>query len=82
MAHRDLKTDIQKILENGTYSRDEQVKRLENMRENVRQEMRAATESTMVDDDEIGDDLKLLDAALDKLDDHPESIEDKGAATL
>lgn len=82
MAHRDLKTDIQKILENDKFSRDEQVKLLGTMRENVRAEMRAATESAMVDDNEVGDDLKLLDQALDDLAAHPDSIEDKGAATL
>lgn len=82
MAHQDLKTDIQNILDDDTLPRDEKIKLLETMRVNARSEMRAATESAMVDDNETGDDLALLDRALEGLSADTDSIEDGGAATL
>ncbi|MDP2734451.1 MAG: hypothetical protein Q8O63_15335 [Hoeflea sp.] len=82
MAHQDLKTDIQNILDDDTLPRDEKIKLLETMRVNARSEMRAATESAMVDDNETGDDLALLDRALETLSADTASIEDGGAATL
>ncbi|MGJ8572088.1 MAG: hypothetical protein ACSHXI_15465 [Hoeflea sp.] len=82
MAHQDVKADIQKILDNTDLSAAEKISQLEYMREGARQEMRAATESAMVNDDDVGDDLKLLDQALEDLAAHPESIEDGGGATL
>jgi hypothetical protein len=44
--------------------------------------MRAATESPMVADDDVGDDLKIIDRALADLHAGTVSIEDSGAATL
>ncbi|KJS11292.1 MAG: hypothetical protein VR78_13095 [Hoeflea sp. BRH_c9] len=82
MAHQDLKTDIQNILDDDMLPRDEKIKLLETMRVNARSEMRAATESAMVDDNETGDDLALLDRALETLSADTASIEDGGAATL
>lgn len=82
MSHQNLKADIEKILQDDKMSRDEQVKLLDTMRETVRAEMRAATESAMVDDNEVGDDLKLLDEALEGLSAHPDLVDGKGAATL
>lgn len=82
MAHQDVKAEIQKILDDAELATAEKVSQLESMREGARQEMRAATESAMVDDSDVGDDLKLLDQALDDLDAQPVSIEDGGGATL
>ena len=82
MAHQGVKSDITNILDDKKLSRDEKIDLLERMREGARAEMRAATESAMVDDNDVGDDLKLLDQALNSLSAHPESIEDGGGATL
>lgn len=82
MAHQNVETEIRTILDDNTLARDEKVSRLESMREGARQEMRAATESAMVDDNDVGDDLKLLDQALEVLAARPDSIEDGGGATL
>jgi len=82
MAHQDVKSDITNILDNTKLSRDEKVDLLERMREDARAEMRAATESAMVDDNDVGDDLKLVDQALNDLSAHPVSIEEGGGATL
>ena len=82
MAHENVKADIQKILDNTELATAEKIAELEYMREGARQEMRAATESAMVNDNDIGDDLKLLDQALEDLAAHHASIEDGGGATL
>jgi hypothetical protein len=82
MAYQDVKADIQKILDNTELATAEKVSQLEYMREGARQEMRAATESAMVDDNDVGDDLKLLDQVLEDLAAQPASIEDGGGATL
>lgn len=82
MSHESVNADIEKILSDGQLSADERIDRLERMREGVRAEMRAATESGMAGDDDLGDDLKKLDEVLDELNTKPQSIEDTGAATL
>ncbi|MDF1606553.1 hypothetical protein PZ897_00025 [Hoeflea sp. YIM 152468] len=82
MAHQTVKTDISKILDDSTLSTVEKIGKLERMREGARAEMRAATESAMVNDNDVGDDLKLIDQALDDLAAPPDSIEDGGGATL
>jgi hypothetical protein len=82
MAHQGVKSDITNILDNKKLHRDEKVDLLERMREDARAEMRAATESAMVDDNDVGDDLKLVDQALSDLSSHPVSSEDGGGATL
>lgn len=82
MSHQSVNADIERILSNRHLSHDERIDMLERMREGVRAEMRAATESSMADDDDLGDDLKKLDEVLDELNTKPRSIEDTGAATL
>lgn len=82
MAHQGVKSDISNILDDKKLPRDKKIDLLERMREGARAEMRAATESAMVDDNDVGDDLKLIDEALSSLSAHPDSIEDGGGATL
>ncbi len=82
MVHQNLKTYIQKILDDDTLPRAEKVKLFETKRRDATAEMRAASESAMVDDNECGDDHKLLDQALDDLAGRPDSIKDGGAASL
>lgn len=82
MAHEETKAEVQQILNKSDVSREKKVELLEEMREDRRAQMRAATESGMVNDDDIGDDLKLLDKALADLNEEKTSIEDGGAATL
>ncbi|MEM5494336.1 hypothetical protein [Hoeflea sp. AS16] len=82
MTHQDVKTDIRVILEDPDMTDAEKIDRLERMRESARAEMRAATESAMVNDDDVGDDLKQLDEALARLSADPVSPEDGGGATL
>lgn len=82
MGHQSVKTEIEEVVTDKKMSVEEQIARLEKMREEVRAQMRAATESGMVDDDGLGESLRYLDEALENLDSAPESIEDTGAATL
>ncbi len=82
MPHQDVKADIRAILEDPDLPDAKKVDLLERMHEGVRAEMRAATESAMVDDNDVGDDLKHIDEALEKLSAHPASPEDGGGATL
>jgi hypothetical protein len=82
MPHQDIKADIRVILEDPDLGNAEKIDRLERMREGARAEMRAATESAMVSDDDVGDDLKHLDEALARLSAEPVSPEDGGGATL
>lgn len=82
MAHQNINDVIAHILEDPALAKSEKISRLEKMREEARAEMRAASESAMVDDIETGDDLKRLDLALDDLGSDQNSIEDKGGATL
>ena len=82
MSHHDIKAEIRNILADTKLGKAEKIGLLESMREDARAEMRAASESAMADDTNTGDDLKHLDQALDDLGAHPDSIEDKGGATL
>ena len=82
MAHHTVISEIAAILDNDGLSTNEKIESLKRMREGARAEMRAATESAMVDDSDVGDDLKLIDEALNDLAAHPDSIEDGGGATL
>ena len=82
MDTQDITRDIAGIVNDPDLSKSEKIDKLESMREGVRQEMRAASESAMVDDNRIGDELKHLDEALDKLGSDKASIEDGGGATL
>lgn len=82
MTHHDIKAEIRTILDDPQLGKAAKIDRLERMREDARAEMRAATESTMADDTDTGDHLKHLDQALNDLGAHPETSENKGAATL
>lgn len=82
MAPQDISDVIAKIVEDPALSKPEKVIELERLRQNARAEMRAASESAMVDDADTGDDLKHLDLALEALGADSASIEDSGAATL
>lgn len=82
MSEETVQAEIKEILSDKTLSEEEQINRLEKMREDVRAEMRAATESSMVVDNDIGPELKLLDEALERLGYTPASPEDGGGATL
>ncbi|WP_422372772.1 hypothetical protein [Hoeflea sp.] len=82
MTHKTTKEEVQEILSDGGKSESAKIETLESMRESRRAEMRAATESPMVADDDVGDDLKIIDRALADLHAGTVSIEDNGAATL
>ena len=82
MSNQNITTEIAAVLDNPKLGKSEKISELERMRENARAEMRAASESAMVDDTGNGDELQHLDEALEKLGSNPESIEDRGAATL
>lgn len=82
MTHSDTQSEIEKILNDDSTSTEQKIATLESMRDGRRAEMRAATESPMVADDDVGDDLKIIDRALAKLHAGTVSIEDNGAATL
>ena len=76
MAHQDLKAYIQKTLDDDTLDSDEKIKLLKTLRRDATAEMRAASESAMVDDNEYGDDHWLIDQALDDLATRLDSNED------
>lgn len=76
MAHQDLKAYIQTTLNDDTLASDEKIKLLKTLRRDATAEMQAASESAMVDDNEYGDDFKLLDQALDDLATRRDSNED------
>tara|TARA_R110002124_G_scaffold111313_1_gene265016 strand:- start:7656 stop:7904 length:249 start_codon:yes stop_codon:yes gene_type:complete len=82
MSSQDVKAKVDEIMSDASLPVDEKVSRLEKMYQDVRQEMRAATESSMVTDNDIGDELQDIEKALASLNHHPDSIEDGGAATL
>ena len=52
------------------------------MYQQVRAEQRAATESAMVEDNDLGAELQEIKLALDRLNAEPDSPEEKSAATL
>ncbi|MEQ8305215.1 MAG: hypothetical protein RIA09_01530 [Hoeflea sp.] len=82
MTHQATNDEVQKILKDDNTSTEQKIDTLESMRDARRAEMRAATESPMVADDDVGDDLKIIDRALADLHAGTVSIEDSGAATL
>ncbi|MBU4528864.1 MAG: hypothetical protein KUA43_07805 [Hoeflea sp.] len=82
MVHQNITDVISKIVEDPELAKSEKISQLEKLRQDARAEMRAASESAMVDDVETGDDLKQLDLALEKLGSDPDSIEDNSTATL
>lgn len=82
MAHQETKAEVQQILNKSGLSTEKKIDLLEDIRQDRRAQMRAATEGGMAADDDIGDDLKLLDEVLADLESQTTSIEDGGAATL
>ncbi len=82
MSRDNVKTQIENIIKDRTNSVEEQISALKTMRDDFRAEIRAATESSMVDDNDLGEELKMVDEALEELEARPDSIEDTGAATL
>lgn len=82
MPQQDVKSDIRAILEDPDLPDAEKIDLLQRIRESVRAEMRAATESAMVDDNDVGDELKHIDEALEHLSADTVSPEDGGGATL
>jgi len=82
MVHQNISDVISKIVEDPELAKSEKINQLEKLRQDARAEMRAASESAMVDDIETGDDLKQLDLALEKLGSDSDSIEDNSTATL
>lgn len=82
MPNQDVKSDVRTIVEDPGLSDAEKIDLLKRMHESVRAEMRAATESAMVNDNDVGDELKHIEQALDKLSADVVSPEDGGGATL
>ncbi|WP_156892564.1 hypothetical protein [Salaquimonas pukyongi] len=82
MTRQSMKTEIEEIASNRKLNTQEQIAELERLREDVRAQMRAETEGGAASDRDFGEELKLLDEALEALNTKPESIEDSGAATL
>lgn len=82
MAHQETRAEVQQILNKPDLSTQKKIDLLEDIRQDRRAQMRAATEGGMAADDDIGDDLKLLDEVLADLESQTTSIEDGGAATL
>ena len=77
-----IKAQIQEIVTDRTKSPKEQLELLEKMRQEVRAEMRAATESPMVDDNDLGAELKMVEEAIESIDPDAETTQETGAATL
>ena len=82
MPHQDVKSDVRTIVDDPDLPRAEKIDLLQRMHESVRAEMRAATESAMVNDNDVGDELKHIEQALDELSADVVAPEDGGGATL
>jgi len=82
MDSSNVETQIQDIMTNKKNSVSEQREQLEKMRQEVRAEIRAASESAMVDDQDIGEELRKIDLAIDSIDPDAEDDRNDGPATL
>lgn len=82
MSQETVHAEIEKILTDKSLSAGDKITRLDSLRSYVRADMRAATESSMVVDNDIGPELKQLDEALERLGYTAVSTEDGGGATL
>lgn len=86
MARQSVGADIEAIITNKTLTRQKQIKALEKMHGEVRAQMRAATESAMVDEDDLGEELRQIEEALESLGTtsktSKDSQDDRGPATL
>ena len=70
---------VRAIRDDDTATRAEKIKRLTKLRDDARALQRAATESSMVEDDGWYEDVHVVDVALSSL---GLDIEEKGPATL
>ena len=70
---------VRAIRDDDTATRAEKIKRLTKLRDDARALQRAATESSMVEDDGWYEDVHVVDVALSSL---GLDVEEKGPATL
>lgn len=82
MSDRQYQTRIASIVADCVAPKQERIQALRVLREDLRSELRTATESTMAEDPDIGADLQLCDRALRKLGADPADADERGAATL
>lgn len=82
MSRDKVRTDIDRIIKDKTLSQERQVEMLRKMYDEVRAEQRAQTESAMVDDQDIGAELRDIEMALESLGTEASKPEEGGAATL
>ena len=77
-----VKARIAAILEDESLSPQDRIAALQKMYAEVRAEQRTATESAMVDDEDIGAEMIDIENALQELGGEIPAPENKGAATL
>lgn len=86
MARQSVGADIEAIITDKTLTRQEQIEALEKMHGEVRAQIRAATESAMVDEDDLGEELRQIEEALESLRPTSKTVkdsqDDRGPATL
>lgn len=82
MTRDSVRAEIDRIVKNRTLAREGQIEALQKLYSEVRAEQRAATESSMVDDTDLGAELIDIETALESLGAKVIGPEDKGAATL
>ncbi|MCW2306616.1 hypothetical protein [Rhodobium gokarnense] len=73
---------IDSVLKDDALSREQKIRTIKTHYFDARARQRAATESPMVDDDGLNNDLMAYERALEGLGVDVASIEDEGAATL
>lgn len=82
MLRDSTKSRIEHIITNKDNTTQDQLRLLKSMRREVRDEMRAATESAMIDDQDIGAELKAIEEAIESVDPGNGVPDHKSAATL
>ena len=82
MPEREYKNRIESILADSGKPKQERIRALRTLREDLRSAMRTATESAMTEDRDFGADLQRCDQALRSLGADPAGDDEKGAATL
>ena len=73
---------IDSVLNDTSLSREQMIRKIKTFYFDARARQRAATESPMVGDDGLNNDLMVYERALEGLGIDVTSIEDEGAATL
>ncbi|MGR6433027.1 hypothetical protein [Rhizobium sp. PAMB 3182] len=82
MEH-DLLRQAKSVRDDASLNDQEKIKKLRELYEYARGEQRAASESSMVDDDGLNDAFRTIEMALADLgDDMQSDADEKGAATL